>query len=427
MAFFAGGLVAVLWMTMAGAGGAPTGHGGEGGSGGGHAKGPRPATVRVAQAKLQNLRPRLAVVGRLREVRLATVAAEVEGKVLEVTVREGDPVVGGETVLARIDGVWAELDLARTQADVAAAQATLDQSELNLAYLEQLLQAQSAKPKEVEDKRAQVASDRARLSSAVANRDRIKKELERVEVVAPFDGFVTRKITEAGQWVDQGDDIVEVISKGQIDAVADVPEHLIDSIKVGDVAEVMIEPLKLPVRGEVIAINPDGGNSARTFPVKVKLDDLEGRLKSGMSVTVWLPVGTQTPVLTVPRDAVLYSLSGQTVWVGMKAGPGGPPSGPPVSDSSEPGPSESDATESDASESDASASGPPKSGPPPMPSAMPVPVRVLFGEGDRAVVEPISNPERSLLADGATVIIEGAETLFPTQPLIYANDQTDTH
>ncbi len=398
MAFFAGGLAAVLWMTMAGAGGAPGGPGDA--PGGAPPMGPPPATVRVAEAKLDTLRPRLAVVGRLREVRLATVAAEVEGKILEVPVREGDPVIGGQTVLARIDGVWAELDLARTQADVAAAQATLDQSELDLKYLEQLLQAQSAKPKEVDDMRARVSSDRALLSAAIANRDRVKKELERVTVVAPFDGFVTRKHTEAGQWVAPGDEIVEVISNGQIDAVADVPEHLIDSIKVGDIAEVVIEPLNLPVRGEIIAINPDGGNAARTFPVKIKLDDMQGRLKSGMSVTVWLPIGEASPMLTVPRDAVLYSLTGQSVWVGMPAqaaSPGGSsPDTPDVPDGS-------------ASQA-----------PPPMPTAMSVPVRVLFGEGDRAIVEPIGSAG-SLLADGTTVIVEGAETLFPTQPLIYAD------
>lgn len=400
MAFVAGCLVAVLWMTMTGAGGASGVS--EDASGGGHSMGPPPATVRVAQAMIDSLRPRLAVVGRLREVRLATVAAEVEGKVLEVAVREGDPVVGGETVLARIDGVWAELDMARTQADVAAAQATLDQSELDLNYLEQLLNAQSAKPKEVDDMRAQVSSDRALLRAAVADRDRVQKELERVVVIAPFDGFVTRKLTEAGQWVAPGDEIVEVISKGQIDAVANVPEHLIDSVKVGDIAEVVIEPLKLPVRGEIIAINPDGGNAARTFPVKVKLDDLGGRLKSGMSVTVWLPLGEETPMLTVPRDAVLYSLEGQSVWVGMPAqSDGSPTSGSSDADPAQPGL-------------------------PPRPSAMPVPVRVLFGEGDRVAVEPLSSMDSSPLVDGIDVIIEGAESLFPTQPLIYAGNQPDT-
>jgi membrane fusion protein, multidrug efflux system len=397
--FSAGVLAAVLWMTISGAGGAATmgGPGGipgetsggnSGAPGAGHKPmGMPPATVRVGEARAEKLRQRTAVIGRLREVRRATVAAEVEGKVLAVPVQEGDPVIGGQTVLARIDGVWAKLDLARTQAQVAAAQATLDQSELDLSYLEQLLKAQSAKPKEVDDMRATVSADSARLSATIAERDRVEKEVERLVVLAPFDGSVTRKITEVGQWVAPGDEIVEVISHGRIDAVADVPEHVIDLIHVGDTAEVVIEPLGLPVRGELVAINPSGGNSARTFPVKVRLDDMDGRLKAGMSVTVWLPIGPAADYLTVPRDAVSYGVDGQSVWVGVPGEPEGTGgSGPPV------------------------------------PTAEQVAVRVLFGEGGRVAVEPLSGRGQTPLTDGAVVVVEGSEGLTPGRTLIYTDD-----
>ncbi len=398
--FMAGVLVAVLWMTMSGAGGAPGGgHGGGPGGGGPGGGGMRPATVRVGAVETQTLRERTAVIGRLREVRRAVVAAEVEGKVLAVAVREGDAVVGGETVLAQIDGVWVEQDLARTQAEVAAAQATLDQSLLDLSYLEQLLEAESAKPKEVDDMRATVSSDRARLNAAMAERGRVKKEVERLVVLSPFDGFVTRKITEVGQWVAPGDEIVEVISQGEVDAVADVPEHVIDRIKIGDTAEVVIEPLGLPVRGLVVAINPSGGNSARTFPVKVKLDDLGGRLKAGMSVTVWLPVGPEAGYLTVPRDAVSYGVDGQSVWVGVLGEP---------QEAVKPG-GESEGGEVDGERE------------PKKPTAVRVAVRVLFGEGDRVVVRPVVDGGGGVLAEGAMVVIEGGEGVKSGQPLVYAD------
>lgn len=377
-AFCAGVLVAVLWFTMPGAGGATTGGEAGGPPGGdGAPMGPFPASVRVDKVQTQTLRKRIAVVGRLHELQRATVAAEVEGKILEVPVQEGDPVIAGETVLARIDGVWAEQNLKRAEADVAAAQATLDQSELDLKYLEQLREAQSAKPKEVDDMRAQVASDRARLSSAVADRERAQREVERLVVLAPFDGVVTRKITEVGQWVEPGNDIVEIISLGHVDAIADVPEDVIDQVKLGDTASVIIDPLGLNVAGEVVAINPNGQNAARTFPVKIRLDDQDGKLKAGMSVTVWLPVGAEADYLTVPHDAVMYTVAGKHVWVGV---PGGEES--------------------------------------PMPSAMSVAVRPLFAQGDRVAVEPMHAAEGKLLADGVTVVVEGAENLFPGQPLM---------
>jgi len=337
-----------------------------------------PALVRIGYVRSQQLQQRVGVVGRLRELRRAVVAAEVQGKVLAVPVQEGDPVVGGETVLAEIDGVWARLELTRTQAQVASAQATLDQSVLDLDYLEQLLSAKSAKPKEVQDMRAQVQSDRAALDASIAQRGRAETEVQRLIVIAPFDGSVTRKATEVGQWVESGDDMVEVISQGGIDAVADVPEHMIDQIKLGDSALVVIEPLNISVHGEVAAVNPSGSKSARTFPVKVRLEDQSGKLKPSMSVTVWLAVGPEADWLTVPRDAVVYGPDGQTVWY---ATPGEAQDAPHT--------------------------------------VAVVPVRVLFGEGERVVIEPLSD---GALSDGLAVVTEGVERLSPGQTITFADD-----
>ena len=378
--FCAGVLVAVLWFTMSGADGNVPGAAPEGGGSAQQAGGVPPAMVRLGDAKSQQLRQRTAVTGRLRELRRATVAAEVEGKVLNVPVQAGDRVVGGETVLAEIDGVWAKLDLKRSEADVSAARATLEQSKLDLKYLEQLQAANSAKPKEVDDKRAQVASDQASLDSAIAERDRVKREVDRLVVIAPFDGTVTEKLTEVGQWVAAGDSIAEVISQGQIDAEADVPERLIDHVHLSDVAEVSLDALGTAARGKVVAINPNGSNAARTYAVKARLDDQDGRLKPGMSVTVWLPVGDEQAFLTVPQDAVLYGTNGQTVWV-AQAGEG------------------------------------------PMPSAMMVPVKPLFAEQGRVAVQALDKAGTAMLGDGTRVVVEGAEALFPGQPLVDV-DQT---
>ena len=369
-------LAVVLWVTMPQAGGSTPGAAPEQTGGAEHAGFP-PATVRTGVARVEHVRKRVSVIGRLRELRRATVAAEVEGKVLKVPVEEGDRVVGGKTVLAEIDGVWVKQDLKRADANVAAAQATLDQSKLDLQYLDELNRQQSAKPKEVQDMRAQVASDEANLSAAIAERDRVQREVERLVVLAPFDGAVTMKETEVGQWVQPGDDIVEVITLGDLDAIADVPEKMIDHIKVGDVAVVLVDPLGIKVQGKVVTINPNGRNSARTFPVMIRLDDQGGRLKPGMSVTISLPVGEPGDFLTVPEDAVLYSLEDVSVWVSTPAAEGSP-----------------------------------------MPSAAQVPVKVLFNEQGRVAVEPVSASDSQVLVDGAVVVTEGAERLMPGQPLI---------
>lgn len=350
-----------------GAGGPPGGMGG-----------PPPALVALETATSADLRDRFEVVGRLREIKRSTVAAEVEGKVLKLPVEEGDAVVGGQTVLAEIEGVWTRLAMQAADAEVAARQARVDQAQRDFNQLDQLSSLGSAKPREVDDAKATLASEQAALEAARATLDRAAEEVDRLKIIAPFDGVVVRKMTEVGQWVERGSPVMEVISAGQIDAVLDVPEKLVNTISLGSTIEITIDALGIETAGQVAVVTPSGANAARTFPVKVRLDDQDGVLRSGMSVTGRLPVGESSQRLTVPRDAVQFTGQGPVVWVAMPTDEGQ------------------------------------------LPQALPAPVSVAFAVDGRMIVEPLGGPQSPLHSE-AMVVTEGAERLFPTQPLM-AND-----
>jgi len=300
-------------------------------------------------------------------------------------------------VLSKIDGVWAMFELRETEAQVAAAQATLDQSERDYKYLHTLQERGSAKLKEVDDAKSQVASDRAVLEAAIAIRDRAKERVARLAIVAPFDGAVVAKLVEPGQWVESGTAVAEMITTGSIDAQVFVPERYIGSMQVGQVVSVTIEPLSRRVTGPVTAIIPRATNAARTFPLKVRLDDQAGHLKSGMSVVAHLPICDALPRLIVPRDAVMFSGPDAVVWTAVTA---------------------ADHAEENAGDSgDAGGSGGDA-----MPSALPVAVKVLFSITDHYVVQPING---DILEVGAAVVIQGAERLIRNQSLII-DDPADT-
>ncbi|MBB6428588.1 efflux RND transporter periplasmic adaptor subunit [Algisphaera agarilytica] len=345
-------------------------------------EGSPPASVRVGQVEMQTLQNRVAVVGRLQEVRRVTVTAEVEGKITELAVDEGDRVVGQETKLAQIDEVWAELRLKAATADLAAAQAELDQAQSDLEQLERLSNAGSAKAKEVDDQRTLVAANLARLDAAIADRDRAQTESQRAAIVAPFDGAVSQTLIEVGQWVDPGDGVVEMISIGEIDALVDVPERFVNALNVGDEVEVKIESTGHEVVGQIVSVRPDGTNASRTFPVKIRLPDHDGQLRAGMSVMAQVPISREGEFITVPRDAVLFGGGGAAVWYAAQMGK-------------------------------------------PEPAALSEPVEVLFGVGDRYAVAPLPGGERPVLSEGTQVVIEGAERLYPTQPLNILNAAAD--
>jgi membrane fusion protein, multidrug efflux system len=338
-------------------------------------QGPPPAAVRLAPAAQEPLQTRWDAIGQLREIRRAVVAAEVAGRVIEIPIDAGDPVVGGETELAKIDAVWARLVLAQADAEVRGAEALLDQTQRDLQFLEELQQAGSARPREVEDARALVKREGARLDAARAARDRARQELQRTAVLAPFDGLVVRKMTEVGQWLDPGAPVAEVVTTGSIDAVVDVPENLVNHVRLGQEVELLVQALDLRTTARVVSVTPLGADAARTYPVKLRLDDRDGRLKPGMTVVAEIPTSEREPTLTVPRDAVIQSATGPVVWMAV--------------------------------------------GEPGSQMAMPQPVRVLFGHGDRYAVRPMPTAGPPLTPD-THVVIEGAERLFPTQPLMPA-------
>ena len=348
--------------------------------------GPPPARVRVATATVQTLQDRRDVIGRLEAVRFGPVAAEQPGKIVELAVDEGDAVVGGETVLARIDGVLTRVDLGRAEAElreaealVAERQAQLDRATRDYERLKSLIARDAADRKEVEDAMtdmqaadAQLTAAHAAVAAGEARVSLISERIEKLTVRAPYDGVVTRKLVELGQWVGEGAGVVELVSTGPIDAVIDVPESLIQTVQRGQEVEVGVPAVAAEVVGDVVAVIPRGANAARTFPVKVRLANDDGQLLAGMSVIAHVVTRQSGDFLTVPRDAVQRSADGAVVWI--------------VTGAAE------------------------------QPVAGRVQVRVLFGSGDRFAIRPIGGGGQ--LGEGMDVGIEGAEgIMFPGQTL----------
>jgi multidrug efflux pump subunit AcrA (membrane-fusion protein) len=137
----------------------------------------------------------------------------------------------------------------------------------------------------------------------------------RLDIIAPFDGTVVAKYAEVGEYVPIGSQIVDIVSTGRIDARIMVPEESLPLLEVGDELDIIVDALDLELQGKVFSINAQGSVGSRTFPVRVELDDLNGKLLPGMGVSVFVPVTRESTELLVPRDAVLTKPDGSTIWV----------------------------------------------------------------------------------------------------------------
>lgn len=94
------------------------------------------------------------------------------------------------------------------------------------------------------------------------------------------------------------------------------------NVSAWDSLPVYVDPLEEEFTGEVVLLVPYGPTASRTFPIRISLDDQQGRLKAGMSVATHVATADTVDGLVVPRDAVLVRPDTATVWVAIPGAAG---------------------------------------------------------------------------------------------------------
>jgi RND family efflux transporter MFP subunit len=349
----------------------------------------------VSVAKRKTIQPQRSIVGRLTEVRKVTVASEVTGKIIEMPVEVGTPVVE-KTLLAQVDDIWPDLARRQNRARVDSTKAQLDYELLELERHQQLASENAISQSELESKQAKVTELRGTLAETEAAVEEQTERIARSRIVAPFDGTVVAKHVELGGHVSQGTPIVDIVSRGEVDALLMVPESVINLIRVDQQLQIRIDALAEQVSGTVVSVTPYGPTASRTFPVRVRLDDQDGRLKVGMSVTALIPTGPRREALVVSRDAVLVRPDGSTVWVAV-------PNDKQLMRTSLDG--QNDHPTARFPERLATSTA----------EVLPVPVVISVRMPEEYAVEPETEAGRKMLKAGTSVVIEGAERLMPNQ------------
>jgi RND family efflux transporter MFP subunit len=269
------------------------------------------------------------------------VGPEVEGlRITAVLADEGQRVKRGE-VLARLvsDTLDAQLAqneaaLARTAAAIAQAKAAIVQAEARLVEARNAYER--AKPlrqaghmtEAVFDQREQAA--RTAEAQLVAARDGLrlaeaeKAQVEaqrrelmwrrgRVEVTAPADGIVSRRMARVGGYAaGAAEPMFRIVANGEVELDAEVIETRLASIAIGQPARVEVAGLG-EVKGTVRLISPEVDKATRLGRVRVFLGDNPG-LRVGAFARGSIVTATSKG-LAVPASAVLHGPEGPSVLV----------------------------------------------------------------------------------------------------------------
>ena len=271
-----------------------------------------PANVVVATVTSGTVAPERVFTGTVFYPEVSDVSAEISGTVRETTFEEGQ-VIRKDEVLVKLDSTILEKTLQSKIASHEQVLSDLEKARKNLERIGALYQREIVAEKDFDDQSFEVRGLEKKASAIRADVERLEIEIEKTAIRAPFTGIVIKKQAARGEWLSPGMTVATIARHDRVDVIADIPEDVIRYVR--PAMKVKVSVAGRDLWGTVHAIIPRGDISTRTFPVKIKLDNLTS-LMEGMQAQVRLPIGKRIKTLLVPRDAVL-NMYGQTMVVAV--------------------------------------------------------------------------------------------------------------
>jgi RND family efflux transporter MFP subunit len=261
--------------------------------------------VRYTEAREHPVSRSLRLPGSVESKTVSLVASEVGGRVLELPAREGQTVLKQQP-LARLDTTNLTLRLNAATAQLKEAESRSRLAERNLERARELFESQVVSQQQLDDSFYEFNAWQGRVEQLTAEIERIRFDIDRSTIRAPFAGIIVEERTEVGEWLAVGQPVMEIMSLEELEVRVEVPEQYYRNLKAGAAATVSFESLPgLSVGGRVSAIIPRADPQARTFPIKVRIPSRGGRIGAGMLARVELPVGESYRATVVPKDAVV--------------------------------------------------------------------------------------------------------------------------
>ncbi|MDO9571608.1 MAG: efflux RND transporter periplasmic adaptor subunit [Hydrogenophaga sp.] len=265
--------------------------------------------VEVAPVKTLRIQDDAQAVGTLRSRQSVTLRPEVSGRIAQIGFADGARVRRGQ-LLVQLDDVLQRAELSQAQAQLSIARANLKRNQELVAenFVAQRVLDESQANLQVAE--AQVALAQARL--------------QRMRVMAPFDGTVGLRSINLGEYVKDGADLVNLEDTSALTVDFRLPERYQTRIAAGQSVQVQLDALPgQSFVARVQAVDPLLDANGRSVAVRAVLPPSPaGDLRPGMFARVLTVFSVDEAALVVPEEALVPQGGKQFVFKLEKEGEG---------------------------------------------------------------------------------------------------------
>ena len=225
-------------------------------------RGNKAAEVRMETVQKRDLVASVTASGQVRPQTKVDVASDVSGKIMKLSVKEGQMVSAGQFLL-QIDQSQPQAAVERSEAQVASARAQLAQQQANLEQAQRAYDRSATMKKQnptliadeqveqlrtsLDVNKAQVEAGKHAVDQATASLNDAKSSLAKTTIYAPMSGRITRLAVEQGETAVPGTfnkdaaTLLTISDMSVLETRVKVDETDVARIKVGDSSQVQID------------------------------------------------------------------------------------------------------------------------------------------------------------------------------------------
>ena len=256
-----------------------------------------PLSIQTSKVANANFAPVVEAIAPLEATANVELKPSIDGRVVKILVRDGDPVKAGQVILV--------LDNIQERADLDAARSEAIKDRMNAERYEYLY-----------EQGAVSAKDRDRyIAEAIQSRDEARSDeatLGYKVVRSPINGVIGNlDMVKVGDYVSKGQTITGIVDNSNLWTLMEIPSSQAGSVQQGQPVKLTSQGTPpITANGVVVFISPyfgqesEAGSAPNTVMVKAQFPNQNGALKAGQYVQTEIITGNTTS-LAVPVQAVM--------------------------------------------------------------------------------------------------------------------------
>lgn len=267
-------------------------------------------TTKVEKGSVSNT---ITATGTLEATNTVVVGTQVSGVIEKIYVDFNSIVKKGE-LIAELDKSTLQFSLENAEADVYNSQAEYDYQNSNFVRMNEVYQKGLLSESDYDLANYTFKKSKASLKSAQANLKRAEKDLSYATIYSPIDGVVLNCAVEEGQTVAASMSTPELFTivnnLATMQVEANIDEADIGQIAIGQRVEFTVDAfMDETFQGEVseVRLQPNSASNVITYPVIIKVENPEHKLKPGLTATITTYVEEASDVLIVTEKATSFT------------------------------------------------------------------------------------------------------------------------